>query len=69
MFCLGGLAIAVPGEVKGLYAAWKKYGKLPWQELVQPAINLTRDGFHIQLRLHEATEELRLVIENDPGLR
>ncbi|KAL0480377.1 glutathione hydrolase, partial [Acrasis kona] len=36
----GGLAIAVPSEVKGLYTAHKQYGKLDWKVLVEPAINL-----------------------------
>lgn len=38
-------AIGVPGTVAGLYLAHQKYGKLPWRELVQPAINLAKKGF------------------------
>eukprot|EP01080_Neovahlkampfia_damariscottae_P009134 gene9134-1223_t len=37
-------AIAVPGELKGMYDAWKKHGSLPWAILVQPSINLARNG-------------------------
>ncbi|KAL4199589.1 hypothetical protein AMTRI_Chr03g145660 [Amborella trichopoda] len=36
----GGLAVGVPGQVLGLYTVWTKYGKLPWKELVKPAIAL-----------------------------
>jgi gamma-glutamyltranspeptidase/glutathione hydrolase len=37
-------ASAVPGTVAGLYLAHQKFGKLPWRRLVQPAIDLARDG-------------------------
>ena len=31
----------------GLYEAWKRHGRLSWKCLVQPAINLSKDGFNI----------------------
>jgi len=65
----GGLAIAVPGEVKGLYEAWKKYGQLPWKELLEPTINLTENGFMVTLRMYEAANAYKNVIEKDPGIR
>lgn len=37
-------ASAVPGTVSGLYYAHKRFGKLPWERLVQPAADLARDG-------------------------
>ena len=42
---LGGLAVGVPGTVAGLFAIHQKFGTLPWQELVQPAIDLARNGY------------------------
>jgi len=42
---LGHLASGVPGTVAGLEASHKKYGKLAWSELVQPAIDLALNGF------------------------
>src|SRR6185312_7492672 len=44
-------ASGVPGSVAGLFEAHKKYGKLKWEELVQPAIDLARNGFRITKRM------------------
>jgi gamma-glutamyltranspeptidase/glutathione hydrolase len=44
-------ASGVPGSVDGMVAAHKKYGQLKWAGLVQPAIDLARNGFKISRRL------------------
>lgn len=41
----GGLAIAVPGEVKGLLYILEKYGTMSREEVLQPAIDLAENGF------------------------
>ena len=41
----GHLASGVPGTVAGLEESHKKYGKLPWKDLVQPSIDLALNGF------------------------
>lgn len=46
----GHLAAGVPGTVAGLEAAHKKYGKLDWAELVQPAIDLASNGWALTTR-------------------
>lgn len=49
-------AIGVPGTVAGLYMAHKKYGKLPWKDLVQPAIDQAKNGFIFNWSLYRAAQ-------------
>lgn len=46
----GLISAGVPGSVDGMARAYEKYGKLPWKELVQPAIDLAEKGFAITER-------------------
>ncbi len=41
----GHLAPGVPGTVRGLELAHKKFGSLPWKDVVMPAVKLAEDGF------------------------
>jgi len=41
----GHLAAGVPGTVDGMVKAHKKYGSMPWKELIEPAILLAAEGF------------------------
>ena len=41
----GYLAPGVPGTVRGLETAHKKFGKLPWKSVVMPAVRLAEEGF------------------------
>lgn len=43
----GHLSVGVPGTVGGLFLAHKKFGRLPMQDLVAPAIKLAKEGFAI----------------------
>ena len=49
---VGHRASGVPGTVAGLWAAHQRHGSLPWRDLLQPAVQLAREGFvpHPQLR-------------------
>lgn len=46
----GHLSSGVPGSVAGMYEAHQKHGVLPWKDLVQPAIDLARNGFPLTRR-------------------
>ena len=44
------LASGVPGTVDGMINAHSKYGKLPFKDVIQPAIDLAEKGFPITKR-------------------
>lgn len=41
----GIFASGVPGTVSGMWLAHQKHGSLPWKTLVQPAVDLAKNGF------------------------
>jgi gamma-glutamyltranspeptidase/glutathione hydrolase len=47
----GYLAPGVPGTVRGMALAHKKFGKLPWKDVVMPAAELATKGFAISASL------------------
>ncbi|CAH1233861.1 GGT1 [Branchiostoma lanceolatum] len=61
----GGLAVAVPGQVRGYWEAHQRYGKLPWRDLFQPAIRMAEEGFCIGRPLENAINK-NLKFINDP---
>ncbi|MBL6647860.1 MAG: gamma-glutamyltransferase [Flavobacteriaceae bacterium] len=44
---VGGLSVGVPGTVAGLFEVHKKFGTIPMSELIQPAIDLAKNGYKI----------------------
>jgi gamma-glutamyltranspeptidase / glutathione hydrolase len=55
VFRIGEPSCAVPGTAAGLEAVHRAYGRLPWPELLRPAIELAREGFEVsrpQAHLH-----------------
>ena len=51
---VGHRAVGVPGTVAGLWAAHRKFGRLPWGELLAPAIGLAEHGFVVPAALESA---------------
>lgn len=56
---MGHLASGVPGTVDGMFKAYEKYGSLPFEELIQPAIDLAAQGFILTEREAEGLNESR----------
>ncbi|MCO1332865.1 gamma-glutamyltransferase [Microbulbifer sp. OS29] len=50
---IGGYSVGVPGVIRMLEMAHQRDGKLPWEQLFQPAIHLAESGFEISPRLHQ----------------
>ncbi|XP_014287241.3 scoloptoxin SSD14 [Halyomorpha halys] len=74
----GGLAVAVPGEFKGYWEMYKKYGgKAPWKELFVDAIKMCEEGIPVNKFLANTITQrkdeilrssgLRKMLENDRG--
>jgi len=59
----GGLAVAVPGEVRGLARVLRDFGTLPLETVLGPAIRAAEDGFpvgrHLAGELVANAEEIR----------
>ncbi|XP_071964321.1 glutathione hydrolase 1 proenzyme-like [Antedon mediterranea] len=61
---IGGLAIATPGELKGMWEAHQKYGKLSWKRLFEPVIELARKGFRLSKHSENA---LKVLVRSGDG--
>jgi gamma-glutamyltranspeptidase/glutathione hydrolase len=55
----GHLSAGVPGSVDGMVEAHKKYGKLDWKTLLNPAIELAEKGFPITKQQAEEFNEYK----------
>jgi gamma-glutamyltranspeptidase len=49
MYNLGWKAIAIPGEIAGYWLAYERFGsgRVSWREIIQPSIDLARNGVPI----------------------
>jgi gamma-glutamyltranspeptidase/glutathione hydrolase/leukotriene-C4 hydrolase len=65
---LGGLATGIPGDLYGLWEAHKIGGKLKWSELVQPTIELCRNGFIVPIALANVLARAENYLRKDKGL-
>lgn len=67
---LGGKSVAVPGEIKGYWELYKKYGgKAPWKELFQGAITLCKEGVPVNRHLEKNMASYKKDVLESPWLR
>ncbi|HTN48407.1 MAG TPA: gamma-glutamyltransferase [Burkholderiaceae bacterium] len=63
---VGGRSVGTPGAVRLLETAHKRYGKLPWPRLFEPAMRLSEQGFAVSPRLNQLLSAEKF-LKNDPA--
>ncbi|MEL6162509.1 MAG: gamma-glutamyltransferase [Cyanobacteria bacterium J06628_3] len=65
----GYLAVGTPGTVAGMYEVHRRYGKLPWKTVVEPAVKLAKDGFIVSNRFVNAVKRRKKMIASNQEAR
>lgn len=63
---VGGLAVGVPGELRGLEAAHRLYGQVAWAELFAPVIRHARAGWQVSRELARRIRYFGAFMLDDP---
>ncbi|MEM6391937.1 MAG: gamma-glutamyltransferase [Planctomycetota bacterium] len=60
--------VGVPGTVRGFGVAHERWGKLPWARLIEPSIELARDGFIVNDALARSINEVlnKRIVRRNP---
>jgi gamma-glutamyltranspeptidase / glutathione hydrolase len=66
---LGHKIVGVPGTVRGLALAHRRFGKLPWKDVVLPAVKLADEGFVINAALARSLNGAVAGAKDFPELR
>ena len=64
-----GHSVGVPGVVRMLEVAHRQHGRLPWAQLMAPAITLAEQGFRVSPRLHTLLQADALLKQDPLALR
>src|SRR5207244_12312389 len=68
-YAVGAASCAVPGVPAGLDELWKRFGRLPWPRLVEPALRLARTGVAMPPAHVACLEMLEPVMTMNEGAR
>ena len=63
---VGWRASGVPGSVSGFAYAHKKYGSMPWNQLLAPAVKLAADGFPLSKAEQSSYDRAAKYLSGDP---
>lgn len=65
----GGMAVAIPGGIKGIWELHQKYGSLPWMDLLKPNIELCREGISVTAYLERIFKGLEQRLMNETSMK
>src|ERR1043166_753594 len=68
LFLIGPASVAVPGNAMGLEHAHRRFGSLPWRELVAPAVELARLGVEVTPTPEYLHDILAAITGPSPGV-
>jgi gamma-glutamyltranspeptidase / glutathione hydrolase len=68
-YAIGAASFGVPGVAGGLAELWRTHGRLHWDRLVEPALQLARDGVPMPSAHVRCLEMLESVLTLDAGAR
>ena len=67
---IGHLASGVPGSVDGMVKIYERFGTINWDRLINPSINLARNGFMVTKKQADGLNNVKesLLVANDHSL-
>ena len=64
---LGYLAGGIPGTVAGMWEAHQKFGSMPWEDLLKPAIKLAKEGFKVSAFMADSINRAHSTMKDYPS--
>ena len=61
------LAVGVPGTVDGIFQAYERFASLPFEQLINPAIELARNGFQLTEKESKKLEFVKEILKERNG--
>ena len=65
----GGKSVGIPGNMRLMEMAHKKWGKLPWEKLFEPAIKLAEKGYAVSAPQYDWMKRLEKLWVNFPEMQ